>query len=797
MIRLKFSQTFDQGVWHRPFSTGSVGFGEAVVGELQFLDLLEVQLGLKKPEVEGVRRQLDYFEAVKKASSQKLFFTESFAKYPMAVSDQLLKMRDRLVKSGWTLVNSPSLDKTRALVEIEKHFVNLSGAADRLAAVCLDLAQRKTLGALQSVEVYDAPESLNPLWLQIVKTELPRLGMKVDFVSIPEVAKVKTGSDLLAIQNLRSKSSAPKCDESVSYLVGRDPWESARVLAAMLSQMSRNELQQTVIIAPSGDRSILGAAMKSAGVPFGGSHSNVSYGRPALQLLILAFALAWDPKDPSAALALLTIKGSPVPFELRRSLVDSLGDSLAIGGKKWTEALEIAVKEWETSAVDLEPLSIADSVKRIKSWFSSAAYAPNQGIPVAGFIEICDRVSAWLDFKTQTRSSSYRDANNSVILLAELARSTGEAIISRERLMHLLTDAIGSGVSSESEPAQAGGPRLISSPAEIIGEASNVIWWGFSARQVVAEREIFFSQSEVETLRMAGIDWADPVTGAIAKASAWMRPLKYASKKMIFVTQLVDSEGNAENAHPFVAELIPKANRQEWLDAIQIKLFERESKKTQEFLRTCGAVSQEIESHGFQERKEWKAEPKRLKLRPVESASSLELLLGCELGYTLKYGARLRGEDRAALDYTDAVRGTIAHEVIAEVFPAGKAPTRKDALAKAESLLAQILTDHAPQLLQLSRKTELEKVRREILNSIGNYADFLDSNDLSIVSAEQEIEKSGKTLGGVNLTGAIDHVLIDKKKNILIVDHKLGGRKVPRGLSQNRLTAALALREVY
>jgi hypothetical protein len=62
-----------------------------------------------------------------------------------------------------------------------------------------------------------------------------------------------------------------------------------------------------------------------------------------LQIVILSLTLAWEPKDPSAALALLTIEGSPVPKAFRYQLVRSLGDSLAVGGKSWTEALDHVV----------------------------------------------------------------------------------------------------------------------------------------------------------------------------------------------------------------------------------------------------------------------------------------------------------------------------------------------------------------------------------------------------------------------------------------------------------------------
>lgn len=62
MIEVLFSHEFDSGVWTgpKPSEWGSVG--QAALGELGFLDLLETQLGLKQPESISYQRKIDYLQ---------------------------------------------------------------------------------------------------------------------------------------------------------------------------------------------------------------------------------------------------------------------------------------------------------------------------------------------------------------------------------------------------------------------------------------------------------------------------------------------------------------------------------------------------------------------------------------------------------------------------------------------------------------------------------------------------------------------------------------------------------------
>ncbi len=72
------------------------------VGPHGFLSLLELRLGLASKPASAAGRIVQYREFLQNAASIKpRFYTESFAKDPLAVAETLLRWRDELVLAGW------------------------------------------------------------------------------------------------------------------------------------------------------------------------------------------------------------------------------------------------------------------------------------------------------------------------------------------------------------------------------------------------------------------------------------------------------------------------------------------------------------------------------------------------------------------------------------------------------------------------------------------------------------------------------------------------------------------------
>src|SRR3984893_453387 len=97
-------------------------FNESICGPQGFLRLLELRLGLASKPASAASRIVQYRGALESAASIKeRFYTESFAKDPLAVAETLLRWRDELVLAGWDGSADPgSSQRTRDLAEVER-----------------------------------------------------------------------------------------------------------------------------------------------------------------------------------------------------------------------------------------------------------------------------------------------------------------------------------------------------------------------------------------------------------------------------------------------------------------------------------------------------------------------------------------------------------------------------------------------------------------------------------------------------------------------------------------------------
>jgi ATP-dependent helicase/nuclease subunit B len=779
MIEVLFSREFDSGVWTGPKPSEWGVVGQVALGELGLLDLLETQLGLKQPESISYQRKIDYLQALRTIGAGPRFYSESLKTDPMAVTEHLLELRDALIESGWKKNQIKKMVKINDLAEVEKVFSNKTGKADRLALVCDELAKREAFEIISTINVFNAEESLSYLWKVILKELLPKFGVKVSFSKTDIQAQADSKTDLGKLLALRQSESEPKADGSFTLLTGRDPWESARYVAAFLKTLPQESLERTVILAPEKQRGILMSAMISQGIPYGGNHAEVSYARPALQILILALALTWEPKDPSIALSLITTEGSPVPRAFRRGLISSFDESLAVGGSTWSKYLDEVTNELiEKAETPEEKEKIKDRKQRITEWFAAPSYSFESGIPTQSFVDVCARVSKWLrQMWVLNKKSSFRGAYDLAELLSSLAKGLGEATITRERMIHLLIDSVGDGIIADGTIAQANGVRIVSHPSSVIAQAENFIWWDFSSSTVSSHHETFFSQAEVKELLANHIEWPRPEVRSIIDARSWSLPLLNTKSKVLLVSQLLDVDGNADSFHPALDELIPKKVRQKWKALVHVNLLEKESKPTKEFLKDIGATFNNNIEDNFIPRASFQAPKDEIALREVESASSLSKLLGCDLAYVLTYKARLSGMDSASLEYNERVMGIIAHEVISTIFKEGASLTPAEALSSANKIIDDIIRDKAPQVLQKENVRRLSDLKETVFRDIEFYATFLQDNKLSVIGAEKDIPKSDKTLGPVHVMGQIDHILADENGKQIIMDHKFGGAK--------------------
>jgi ATP-dependent helicase/nuclease subunit B len=776
MLKIRFAPQFDTGVWDGPIHTRQGSLGRATVGELGLLEILETHLGLKRPDEAPYLRKTAYLDALHTVDDDQRFYSASFKKDPMAVAEQLLSLRDQLLLAKWDGRSAASLTRLRDLAVVEAAFKNDRGLPDRLLRVSRALETRGRLAALASLELFIDINLLPALWRELIMFRLPAAGVHVSERPGPARPAAAANLELHRLAELSPEAPPLKGDGSLFWMEARDPWECARHVAVHLELLGQEQLRQTVIVAPERHRGILLAALRARGIPFGGNHTERSFSLAALQILLLALDLSWHPKDPARALSLLHNDHSPVPGRYRGGLIRSFAQSLKVGGVIWNQALDETIQALNEQAQDDEEKSkIAREAERIRHWFNAPSFAEGAGIPLAELITTASRVATWLHQKwLAARDPSLIEAHVLCRELLHLAANLKLDHITREQVFNLLTDVIGDGVTSQSHRGEAGGPRIVSDPGALLEPADHVVWWDFTAAAVASHRERSFSETDIEALRTAGIDWPDAADRSQIEGRLWRNPILMARKSLLLAGQALDSTGEAESPHPLLAELFPRKEHERSRAAIHVNLKERQTGSVRSHLRRLGANERQAPRKTFVPRPKWQLTRAKLELKPTESANSLTKLLGCELAYVLDYIAHIRDGDRGALDHSNATLGIIAHEVLATVFRKGAPPTPTEAEAEASRRFNEVVAERAPQLELASQTRQREDLKNTLLFAVRNYASFLSENGLEVEGAETDIPQSEFRIGSSPLEGKLDHVLRTRDNGRLVIDHKWG-----------------------
>ena len=221
-------------------------------------------------------------------------------------------------------------------------------------------------------------------------------------------------------------------DGSCILLEGANELVVAEALAAWCAaDPSQNENLMFVL---SGETGVLNHAFARAGLPRLGVPGNSPH-RAVLQVLPLAFAMAWTPPEIDRLLELLLLPGGPIRGRIGRRLANALAQQPGIGGPKWVEAWIEIEKDLSASKAD-GGLSIDELLQRTRAWIEGDRFDPEDGIPRASARAIADRVR---NFATRR----YSTTENEIWL--ELARAATDldralAVLGMDKVERLLLE---------------------------------------------------------------------------------------------------------------------------------------------------------------------------------------------------------------------------------------------------------------------------------------------------------------------------------------------------------------------
>lgn len=792
-MKLWFNLALDGRTW--PDVLGATGrsavAGELWVGPHRLLDVLETQLGLVWQRDGQAARVAALVPALGGPGGGK-FWSRSAEAAPFAVARTLLRWRDELMMWGWEpgeaarggkgrkAGKKKSLDRLAQLAELVAGNDVLPGTPDRLLAVLAELKELDGLGGLakdaitieELVLFGQPPGELPTLWKRVLDALESACGVQVRQERIaPIKRRRKEASDLGQAFGF-DKRARPRGDGSLQLVRPAGPLDAAEQVAVWLASLG--DLDGTVII---GGDQVLDAALAAQGLPTTGAPSSAD-GDPLLQVLPMVVALGWAPPQPQVALDLLLLPRGPVPYDLAQALVGALQTWPAVGSDAWDEELAAGLEA-------LKPKKERERVQaRLEGIFGTGS-ADQERFTTAELLQRVELVDTWL--RDEQRAAWAGDDPERVDRLSgaltqcryarELAESSGLTELSEAQLRDVLDHAM-SAVGQPSRFEAEVGLSLVSRPGAIAGPARRIVWWDFTRGTAARLRALPLSSGELASLNKAGVVLPDPGDQAERLSALWRRPFEQAAEALILVSPQVGVDGEEVFPHPIWDEVVAP------LDDADKALLERDTIAGIEQSRPVELLPQPASQAV------WQVDPDVPIPRSKRySYSAFGKLLGCPLAWTLGYQGYIRPGASASLPSDSQLHGSLAHKIAEWLLlrsRAGEPLTPDQARAEAATLFDEQGPRLAAEVFAAGNDDERLRVRRGVVEGIGELFRQLDAAGATVAGVEEDVEAEWRDQ---RLGGVVDLLLAKPKA---VVDLKWRGAKYRRQDLENGTAYQLA-----
>ncbi|MEQ1564054.1 MAG: PD-(D/E)XK nuclease family protein [Myxococcota bacterium] len=697
---------------------------------------LELLTGLPPVHQRSNGRFARWHRAVRRDDDGTRAYSRSADVDPIGVSQHLLSLRDDLKRSGWRDQVLRGSQRLEALDRLDRSVEVASSVADRIHRVIDEL---RTLGSLGLTLVLSEPERHLAASDRALVDAIRGAGGEVRGVGDDDIPTADT--DLGRVQRavLGHDRAELIGDGTVRMLTTDTPWEAAERLCAGPTQVG-----EAWVVADEGP--LLDRARARFALPRFGMEP-VAPEWPVDELLDLAFDIAHNPRDVRAIHAFLTLPTGPLPAALARSLARVLQNEPAPWGAAWVLAVEQAAS------------SAARAAHRSTSDPSAAAAAAQ---------ELRALVGRWFPDPAAPRPANAEDHRRLVNELACWAVETGAPLSTPlEGLVELL-DGLPPGpldrgtlgqllslvrADRPRAAAEAGHPAFSRRPGACL-PADHIVWWG--AVGPAAANRLPWTSSERSALAEHGIEVPSSDHRRQTERGRWVRPILAARRSLTLVTWRT-SRGVRVPPHPILDELRA--------------LVDLQRCSLPEAVTTPIAVAPPIPLRSM-----WRVPPRVTSRTSTLSATSVDLLLGCPLRFTLHYLADL--QPGAAQGPMDGARlaGALAHRVFQSILlgpdgvdvpSASPEEVSHRTLAAVERCIAEV----GPGLLEAGRAAERARLTRQIVHAAGELAEQLRAGGWWPVAAEARVEGrfAGQPFGGF-----VDLDVARSDGAVAVVDIKLG-----------------------
>jgi ATP-dependent helicase/nuclease subunit B len=766
-MNVTFGVHADGGTWPEHGGGGSASFGAPVVGPAGLVALLEAELGLAGPPSSVLDRVVAWQAKLEAADGRGRFWTRSLAADAWATARLLLGWRDDLMMAGWRPDPGGSERRLADLAAAEAAGGPLPrGLADRLLAVEHRLAAGARPGH-RTLRTIDRIDDLPAPWRRLLR-RLADAGVEV--TEGPPTPAADPATSLGHLQRWLADGgdvpTAATADATVLWARAGSTPHAAEVLGQWLATVPSDA--SVVLIAQGGDSHALDLALRAGGLPRFGASATSAY-RGSLQVLLLAFQLAWRPVDVRALLELLTLPNSPIPGRVGARLSRVLESTPGIGGAPWREAwAAIEAAESGYAADEADPqAAVRERLARWRAWVEPAQVDPAEGIALPDAAAVCDRVASWATRRAAGSSDPlYRST-------ARLAMEVRAAFLrlGRERLPKAWVDrvvdqALADGDRDPQARAEAAPRRqVVAHPGAIWGPADVVVWWDFRQGGDQPPRSPW-SGAERAALSAGGADLDAPAVAARAASAAWERAVTHARRQLLFVSTGLDADAD-EARHPLAHRLAPALDRLGRVERLEGALERPAFELGGALLERLAVAPRPLPAAALR----WPT-PRGYAERVAErseSATSLEALLACPMQWALGHVARLRAGRVRSIPEPEQLFGNLAHALAADVFAPGDPPTPEEAAARVEADFERYVDELAVPLRYDEHAVEFVQARRLLPLAIGAVAGTLRRNRLRVVATEHRFEAAPP--GGPPLRGFVD-LLAEDDAGRVVVDLK-------------------------
>jgi hypothetical protein len=755
--------------------------GQATVGPLGLLQLLETRLGLKRVDASLAERREQYRQLLEQAP-EEAFFRSSLAKDPIATAATLLQWRDGLVEAGWDgHADAADSLRLRGLAEVENRVegVLAPGVGDRLGRVLAVL--RSGMSAhLSGVVVVDPDAVLPGLWRQVFQV----LGAEYreDEAGSRKGAAEDANSDLAGLQRALGSLEHSQADGAVQQARGDGSVvflsafsESTLAPAvAQLAEQARSESRSLVLVG-SGSTALLEQALAGRDEPSPGMAA-LSRARSIPQVLALALRLHWDPLDPAALFDFLSHPVCPLPGRLRHALAAAVADSPGVGGPRWRKALE----RLESGLDEAGSRAHREKTQQeLNTWVLVERADPQRGAPGKLLAGTCSLVAQWAAGRAEGADDPASPESRQFRFLMALASNAAKLLaawdrISRSQLERLLDQVTGEGWKGGTGSPELGHPLYALHPGGVHAASDEVVWWGFTEPGPLPLPP--WTREEQDQLQQHGATFASAGDLAAWERRAWLGAVLAARKRIVFTTPR--SRGGEDTAaHPL----------QSRVEAIFGDSFKGLKRDADRLLQSGGDASLlKWVDRPYQAlpplRRWWKlSDGTALKVREQESFSSLELAIYSPYQWVLRYAARFRPGPLSSrsLVRDSRLKGTLLHRLAELLFSEEQQDVDWRSCDQAglerwiDSRWPRLLEEEGAVFLQPGAQADGRALCLEGKAALWRLLKHLRS--ANVVRAVAEREMPPVPFEGTRLGGYIDLAVQNQQGDWAVVDMKYGG----------------------